>query len=76
MVVIQNCIEWIEAQVIETCKHIHHNLSEHGGERMVTVWVFNDKGEKESAHFLADGYEPETNKVHQFHGCHWHDIHA
>ena len=21
---------------------------------------------------MADGYEPETNTVYQFHGCHWH----
>ena len=45
----------------------------HGGERMVTVWVLNDKGEKEPASFLVDGYEPETNTVYQFHGCHWHE---
>ena len=40
----------------------------HGGERMVTVWVLNDKDEKEPAYFLVDGYEPETNTVYQFHG--------
>ena len=44
----------------------------HGGERRLTVWVLNDKGEKEPASFLVDGYEPETNTVYQFHGCHWH----
>ena len=44
----------------------------HGGERKVTVWVLNDKGEKEPAKFLVDGYEPETLTVYQFHGCHWH----
>ena len=42
----------------------------HGGERMVTVWILNCKREKEPAHFLVDGYEPETNTVCQFHGCH------
>ena len=26
-------------------------------------------GKKE---FLVDGYEPETNTVYQYHGCHWH----
>ena len=44
----------------------------YGGECMVTVCVLNDKNEKEPAHFLVDGYEPETNTVYQFHGCHWH----
>ena len=64
--------QWIEAQAIETGKHIHHKMCGHGGERMVTVWVLNDKDEKEPAHFLVDGYEPETNTVYQLHGCHWH----
>ena len=41
---------------------------------MVTVWVLNDKGKKEPASFLVDGYEPETNTVYQFHGCHWHGL--
>ena len=62
----------IEALAIETGKHIHHKMCGYGGERMVTVWVLNDKDEKEPAHFLVDGYEPETNIVYQFHGCHWH----
>ena len=31
---------------IETGKHIHCKMCGHGGERMVTVWVLNDKGEK------------------------------
>ena len=52
--------QWIEAQAIETGKHIHHKMSEHGGERMVTVWVLNDKGKKEPASFLV-----ETNKQTQ-----------
>ena len=38
--------EWIEAQAIETGKHIHHKMFGHGGERMVKVWVLNDKGKK------------------------------
>ena len=42
----------------------------HGGERMVTVWVLNDKGEKEPVFFLVDRYEPKTNTIYQFHGCH------
>ena len=44
----------------------------HGGERMVKVWVLNDKDEEEPAYFLVDGYEPQTNTVYQFHGCHLH----
>ena len=39
---------------------------------MVTTWVLNDKGKKEPASFLVDGYKLETNTVYQFHGCHWH----
>ena len=35
--------QWIEALVIETGKHIHHKMCGHGGERMVKVWVLNDK---------------------------------
>ena len=38
----------------------------HGGERMVTVWVLNDKDEKEPVSFLVDGYEPETNTCTNF----------
>ena len=52
--------QWIEAQAIKTGKHIHHKMCGHGGERMVTVWVLNDK---EPAPFLVDGYEPETNHI-------------
>ena len=39
----------------------------HCGERMVTVWVLDDKGNKEPVPFSVDGYEPETNTVYQFH---------
>ena len=35
--------QWIEAQAIETGKHIHHKMCGDGGERMVTVWFLNDK---------------------------------
>ena len=38
--------QWIETQAIETGKHIHQKMCGHGGERMVTVWVLNDKVEK------------------------------
>ena len=44
----------------------------HSGERMVKVWVLDDKGEKTPAFFSVHGYETETNTVYQFHGCHWH----
>ena len=64
--------QWIEAQAIETGKHIHHKMYGYGGERMVTAWVLNDKDEKEPVHFLVDEYELETNTMYQFHGCHWH----
>ena len=33
----------------------------HGGERMVMVWVLNDKDKKEPVNFLDDRYKPETN---------------
>ena len=39
---------------------------------MVKVWVLKDEGKKEPLSFLVDGYEPETNTLYQFHGCHWH----
>ena len=64
--------QWIEAQAIETSKHIHHKMCGNGGESMVKVRVLNDKDKKEPVSFLVDGYEPETNTVYQFHGCHWH----
>ena len=38
--------QWIEAQAIKTGEQIHHKMCGHGGERMVTVWVLNDKNEK------------------------------
>ena len=63
----------IEAQAMETGKHIHHKMCGHGGERMVKVGVLNEKNEKELASFLVDGYDPETKTVYQFHGCHWHE---
>ena len=34
--------QWIEAQVIEIDKHIHHKMCGHGVERMVKVWVLID----------------------------------
>ena len=55
--------QWIEAQAMETGKHIHHKMCGHGGERIVKVWVLNDKGKIELVIFLVDGYEPETNTV-------------
>ena len=64
--------QWTEAKAIETSKHIHHKMCGNGGESMVKVRVLNDKDKKNPVSFLVDGYEPETNTVYQFHGCHWH----
>ena len=36
--------QWIEVQAIETGKHIDHKMCGHSGERMLKVWVLNDKG--------------------------------
>ena len=60
----------IETQAMETGKHIHNKMCGYGGERMVTVWVLNDKGKKELVSLLVDGYEPEIDTVYKFHGCH------
>ena len=62
--------QWTEAQAMEIGKHIHHKRCGYGGERIVKVWVLNDK--KAPVPFLVGGYEPKTNTVYQFHGCHWH----
>ena len=67
-----NACQCIEAQAMETVKHIHQKICGHGGERMVKVWILNEKGEKEPMTFLVDVYESETNALYQFHGCHWH----
>ena len=58
--------QWIEAQAIETGKHIHHKMCGDGGECMVTVWVLNDKDEKEPAHFLVDGYNLKPTQYINF----------
>ena len=44
----------------------------HSGERQVTVWYLNSKGERDYTTYPVDGYEPETRTVCQFHGCKWH----
>ena len=64
--------QWIDAEAVKIGKHIHHKMCGHGEERMVKVWVLNDKTKKELATFFVDGYEPETNIVYPFHRCHWH----
>ena len=43
--------QWIEAQAIETRKHIHYKMCGHGGEHMVKVCVLHDKDEKERVTF-------------------------
>ena len=55
--------QWTEAKAIETGKHIHHKICGHGGERMVKVWVLNDKGKKTPVPFLVDSYERVTNSL-------------
>ena len=62
--------QWIETETIKIGKQIYDKMCGHGGERMVRVWVFDDKGEKIPALFLVDGYKSETNTVYQFHGYH------
>ena len=64
--------QWIEHMSEETGRHIHHKMCGHGGERQVTVWYLNSKGEKACTTYPVDGYEPETRTVYQFHGCKWH----
>ena len=39
-------------------------MCRHGWERMVKVWILDDKNEEEPVYFLANGYEPETNTVY------------
>ena len=51
---------------METGKHIHQKMCGHDGERMVKVWVLNDKAKKESVTFLVDGYESEAKTVYHF----------
>ena len=41
-------------QAIEACKHIHHKMCGHCGERMVNVWALNDKDKKKPVSFLVD----------------------
>ena len=64
--------QWIEAEAVKIGKHIHHKVCGHGRERMVKVWVLDDKSKQTPAYFSVDGYGTETNRVYQFHGCHWH----
>ena len=64
--------QWIEHMSEETGRHIHHKMCDHGGERQVTVWYLNSKGEKDYTTYPADGYELGTRTVYQFHGCKWH----
>ena len=39
---------------MEAGKHTHHKMWGHGGERMVNVWVLNDKRKKTPVSFLVD----------------------
>ena len=58
--------KWIEHMSEKTGRHIHHKMCGHGGERQVTVWHLNSKGEKAYTTDPVDGYEPETRTVYQF----------
>ena len=64
--------QWIEGESMKTGRHIHHKMCGHGGERQVTVWYLNSKGKRDYTTYPADGYEPETRTVYQFHSCKWH----
>ena len=64
--------QWIEHMSKKTGRHIHHKMCGHGGERQVTVWCLNSKGEKVYTTYPVDGYEHETRTIYQFHGCKWH----
>ena len=54
------CRQWnqVNTFIIKMCGH--------GGERMVKVWVLNDKDEKEPAYFLVDGYELKLTQYINF----------
>ena len=54
--------QWIEHMSEETCKHIHHALCGHGGERVIR----DSQGHKICK---VNGYEPRTKTVYQYHGC-------
>ena len=45
--------QWIEALAMETGKHTHHKMCGHGRERMVNVWVLNDKRKKNTSTFFS-----------------------
>ena len=62
-------------QRIKIGKHIHHKMQGHFGERMLKVWVLDDKSGTTPACFLVNGYEPEVNTVYQLHRYFGIDIH-
>ena len=64
--------QWIEVKAVKIGKDFHHKICDHSGERTVKVWVLNDKDKEAPVLFLVNGYEPVTNTVYQFCGCHWH----
>ena len=64
--------QWIEGESIKVGTHMHHKMCGHGGERQVTVWYLNFKGERDYTTYPVDGYEPETRTIYQFPGCKWH----
>ena len=50
---------WLEYEAKQRGIHIHHQRCGHGGERA----IFGCK---------VDGYQPESQTIFQYHGCHWH----
>ena len=55
----KKAILWLEYESRRGNVHIHHQMCGHGRERMV-------------AGHAVDGFCLETNRVFQFHSCHWH----
>ena len=64
--------KWIGKEAVKLGRHIHHKMLGHGGELRVKAWVLDPKGEKAPAYFSVDCFEPKTNTVYYFYGCHWH----
>ena len=63
--------QWIEKQSELTGRHIHHALCGHGGEYYVHLYAGKEKN-SHAREIPADGYEPESNTIFQYHGCKWH----
>ena len=64
--------QWIEAEAAKVRKYIHHNICGHGGERRVMIWYLDFIGQNTPAYFSVDDYQPKTDTVYHFQGCHCH----